>query len=152
MIQLEKWAKFYPDCLPLFAEHHAEIGEMEDRMPLDPDVNMCIKLDEAGLLQIVTFREENKLFGYCIFVIANSLQSKNVLCGTQSLYFLTKNSRHSNIGMKLYTESIKYMKTRGVKNIYPHHWLRGDSPKLKAFFERINATEIEHVYSLWIGE
>jgi hypothetical protein len=148
--QVERWSEFYPDCLPLFAEHDLEVGECDPRMPLDPDVSTCEALDKAGVLQILTAREEGNLVGYCIFSIAHSLQSRKILCGTQSLYFVTKSHR-GILSLRLYDEAIRHLKARGVQNIYPHHYLRGDSPRLKKFFERRGAVEVQHEYSLWIG-
>lgn len=152
LMQEERWSTFHPACLPLFKEHNEEIGEPEDRMPLDPDVDAIEALDKAGMLQILTARHSDDLLGYCTFVISKSLQSKNVLCATQSIYFVKKCERKGSLGLRLYMESIRHLKTKGVKNIYPHHWLRGDSIALKPFFERMGAIEVEHVYSLWIGE
>ncbi|MFA7278770.1 MAG: GNAT family N-acetyltransferase [Sterolibacterium sp.] len=151
MLQLERWATFYPECIALFDAHNTEVGESPTDMPFDPDIDSIAALDAADQLQIVTARKDGKLVGYCMFTIGNSLQSKGVLCGTQAAYYLKKENRPSGLGIKLYLESLTHLKARGVKNVYPHHWLRGDSPKLKTFFERIGAVELEHVYSLWIG-
>lgn len=151
LLQEEKWSNFYPDCLPLFEEHNGEIGESKDNMPLDPDIEACSALDGAGKLQILTARKADILVGYCTFFISNSLQSKNIVCATQGIYFVRKNERKGDLGLRLYMESIRRLKSKGVKNIYPHHWMRGDSILLKPFFERLGAIEVEHVYSLWIG-
>lgn len=151
LLQEEKWSQFYPECLPLFEEHNSEIGESAENMPLDPDIETCEMLDHAGKLQILTARKGGDLVGYCTFVISRSLQSKNVLCATQSIYFVRKADRRGDLGLRLYMESIRHLRAKGVKNIYPHHWLKGDSMLLKPFFERLGAVEIEHVYSLWIG-
>lgn len=152
-IQLEKWDNFYPDCLPLFAEHKAEIGESADRMPVDPAIDKCAALDKAGMLQIITARDNSgTMSGYCIFVIDYSLESKDVLIGEQKLWFVTKSARHGGLGIKLFMESIKLMKERGVKNIYPHRWMTVESKDLEKFFVGLGAYELERIYSLWIGE
>jgi len=147
MIQQESWQEFYPDCLPLFEEHDAEIGEQSSDMPLDPNVEGYAGLDKAGMLQILTARQDGKLIGYCIFVISQSLQSRKVIVGTQNLWFVTKEKRRGGIAGRLYLKSIALMRAKGVKNIYPHYYVRGDA-KLKRFFERLGAKELQHEYSL----
>lgn len=151
-ITSDRWDQFYPACLPLFKEHNDEIGELNKNMPLDPDVATCKLLSDRNLSIIMVARKEGLMIGYCVFTLGNNLMSKNVLCGTQSIFFVTKEERKSGVGLNLYREAIKYMKVRGVKNIYPHHWMRGDSPLLAKFFEHLGAVEIQHEYSLWIGE
>lgn len=151
-LQIEKFADFYPECLPLLAEHNGEIGESENNMPLDIDVDGYAQMCAVGMLQLMTARKDGKLIGYCVFTIGNSLLSKNVLCGTQGPFFVTKQERATGTALRLYRESIKIMKQRGVKNVYPHHWMRGDSEKLGKYFEALGALPVERVYSLWIGE
>ena len=151
-IKEERWSNFWPDCLPLLKEHNDEIGELNQNMPLDPDIDTIAALDKAGIVQIVTAREDAAMIGYCTFTLGNSLMSRKILCGTQSIYFVKESKRNTDTWMRLYNESIKLMKAKGVKNIYPHHWLRGDSPRLGVFFRRKGAIPIQSEYSLWIGE
>lgn len=151
-IALERWETFYPDCLPLLAEHHAELNEEDPRAPHDPDVAMIEKLDRWEILQIVSARDDGgNLVGYCGFDIGKSLESKNLLCGTLRPFFVTKKHRGS-IGTKLFMRSIEELKLRGVKKAYIHHYLTGDSPKLQILFERLGAKPLQHEYSLWVGE
>ncbi len=151
---LESWDKFYPECAPLF-EEHLEIGELNPKMPLEIDVDAYARIDKAGLLQILVARDDGVMVGYCIFIISYSMVSKNILCGVQNLWFVTKEHRPGpgRVGRTLFLESIRFLKSKGVKNIYAHHWLRGESYRLGLFFETIlGAQEIQHEYSLWIGD
>lgn len=150
-MQQEKWPAYYPDCLQLWDEHNKEIGEDAKRMPLNPDVEQYEFSDKAGSLQIVTARENKILIGYCLFFISKSIISKEILCGTQNIFFVTKHKRNSEAGLGMFRESISIMREKGVQNIYPHHYLRGDSLRLGSFFERLGAKELMHEYSLWIG-
>lgn len=150
-IQVEKWNQLYPDCLPLFAEHKAEIGET--RIPYNPDIEKAAVLDKSGRLLIITARDENKkLQGYLGFFMDTSLECKNLLLGTQMLWFVTKTARQGGVGIKLYLEAIKQMKGLGVEYIYPHRWLTVDSSDLDKFFLKLGAVPLEYVYSLRIGE
>lgn len=150
-IQVEKWNQLYPDCLPLFVEHKAEVGEV--RINYNPDIEKAAILDKSGRLLIVTARDENeKLQGYLGFFMDTSLECKGLLVGTQMLWFVTKSARHGGVGVKLYLEAIKQMRALGVKNIYPHRWLTVDSSDLDRFFLKLGAVPLEYEYSLWIGD
>lgn len=155
-IQVERWAKFYPDCLVLFAEHKAEIGESSEHMPLDPDFAKCAVLDKCDMAQVMTARDDdNKLVGYCVFIIDNSIESKNVLVGEQKFWFVTKSARKGALGIRLFMNSLELMKKKGVKNVYPHMWVRAGEKEvltLDKFFIGLGAYELERIYSLWIGD
>jgi len=151
IIAPESWAAFYPDCLSLFAEHHAEIVDEAYSTPLDPDIGACAAADKSGNVLILVARKETKMVGYAIFFISRNIMSKNVIIATQAPYFVTKDQRKYGIGFKLYREAIKILKHRGVHILYPHHWLTGDSARLGSFFEHLGAKEIQHEYSLNIG-
>lgn len=153
-IEKENWDHFYPDCLPLFEEHEAEIGDSPDEMPLAPANTIWEALDKADMLQIITAREDTKLIGYCLFVLGPSLKSKHIICGEQKLWFVTKNRRKGGLGLKLFLESIKYMKEKGVQQIYPHIWVAADpqiQTALRKFFTKLGARKLEEQYSLRIG-
>ncbi len=153
MIQQATWAQFYPECMELAAQQYEEIGEDGKRMPLDPDADAFENLEKAGMLQILTARDDaKKMIGYCLFIISHNLLSRKILCATQCFFFVTKSARQSKAGGGLYLEAIRLLKERGVKNIYPHYWTRGDGPMLKRFFEKLGAVELEHAFSLWVGE
>lgn len=155
-IQVERWNKFYPDCLPLFAEHKAEIGESSERMPLDPDLTKCALLDKCDMTQIMTARDDaGHLVGYCIFVIDNSLESKDILIAEQKFWFVTKAARKGALGIRLFMNSLKLLEAKSVKNIYPHLWVTAKPEEIKAldkFFTGLGAYELERIYSLKIGD
>lgn len=151
--QIENWIEFYPDCIALFEEHEAELGEGNPKMPLDPAYDAWRAMDQMGVLSIMTARVDDKLVGYCLFVLSANLKSRNVLCAEQKLWFVTKSHRRGGIGIKLFTKSVEFLKNfREVKNIYPHRWTTVDSEVLDKFFKSLGAVEIERQYSLWIGD
>jgi Acetyltransferase (GNAT) family len=151
IIAVEKWDEFYPDCLPLFAEHHTEIVEDGERMPLDLNVEDCAYMNKNGLLFLLAARKEDKLVGYFTCTIGRSLMSRNVICATQAPYFVTESERSSGLGLRLYREAIRLLREQGVHILFPHHWLKGGGEKLGEFFVHLGARPIQHEYSLWIA-
>ena len=150
IIQTEKWVDFYPECLPLMAEHHAEVVDDGEREPLDLNVDTIAAMDSNGSLLILAARKEGKLVGYIMFILGRSLMSKNVMCATQAPYFVTQSERKNGAGLKLYRKAIAILRERHVHVVFPHHWIKGGGEKLGEFFEHLGAREIQHEYSLWV--
>ena len=150
--RVETWAQVYPDCVPLLIEHREEIGEMD--MPFDPDLEQIELMDRLGMLQILTARRDGEMIGYCMFALGRNLTSKGILTAEQKMFFLSKSARAglSFTAVKMYSISMEMLKVRGVHTVYPHHWMRGDSPKLAKLFERMGAHELERVYALKLAK
>lgn len=131
-------------------QHHDEIGE---KYTLEPDYETYEVMDKVGNLQIVGARIDGKLVGYCLFFICKNLSNRNMLVGTQNIWFVLKEYRQTmeRIGHELMVTSIRLMKIKGVQRIYPHHW--GDSPALKRYFEsKLGAQKLENGYVIVIGD
>jgi hypothetical protein len=128
------------------------MGEVNDKIPIKPDIEACVRLEKAGLLLIVAARNDvGRMIGYCTFILSNDIMSKDILCGTQGPFFVTKSKRLGGLGVRLYDYMIEKMKERGIKNIYPHHYLHGDSVKLSRYFVKLGAVKTQLMYTLWIG-
>jgi GNAT superfamily N-acetyltransferase len=149
-IRAERWAQFWPDCLPLMREHDAELAEHDPREPFAPDNALFAAIDAAGASLLMAARLDGRMIGYCIFNLSPSLRTKGLLCAEQSLWFVTREHRGSSAGIRLFDRAIAELRGRGVRKVYPHHWLVSNSPRAEAFFLRRGATELERVYSMWI--
>ncbi len=149
-IAVERWATFWPDCLPLMREHDAELVEHDGREPFDPDDQLFARIDAAGGSLLMAARIDASMIGYCIFNLSPSLRTKGLLCAEQSLWFVTRKHR-GTLGIRMFDRAVDELRARGVKRIYPHHWLSSSSPHAESFFLRRGATQLEHVYSMWIG-
>jgi len=148
--QREQWDRFCPDAMELFKEHNNEVGE--DNEEFDPDYEATGKACEKGVLVVFTARKNNKLVGYLWFGVSRHLVNKKTICATQCLFFVTASERQGRVGIGLYKYAIEELKKMGVTKLYPHHFLRSDSARLGEFFKRLGAVELQHEYSLKIGD
>jgi hypothetical protein len=149
IIRVERWTDFWPDCLALMREHDEELVGHDPREPFDPDEALFASIDAVGASILVAARCDGAMIGYCIFNLSPSLRTKGLLCAEQSLWFVTRQHRGAT-GIRLFDRAIEELRKRGVRKVYPHHWMGSNSPQAEAFFLRRGAAELEHVYSLWI--
>ena len=106
---------------PLFLDHYKEIDTYQD-IPLDPDYEKYIMLEEAGKLLTLTARYNGELIGYVIYMIDNALHYEDSLQAHQYTLFVKKDKRKSLLGCGfiLLKQSEKILKDMGVQIVYQH--------------------------------
>lgn len=116
--QEEKFAPFFADGQELFPLHHRELALNQDKIQMDLDADAYQRLEDAGRLFVLTARVDGKLVGYLVaFPVPNHLHYKSAgpMCLTD-MYFVLPEWRNG-VGVKLFTEFEKRMRTRGVVQI-----------------------------------
>ena len=115
--QKEKFAHFFDEALPLFKDHHAEVGNYFDGdIQFEPDVESYIKLDDCDALRCFTIREDSKLIGYCIHHVHTHLHFCNSKQSVQDAIFITK--EHRGVGRSFIDWVDVQLKTEGVDAVY----------------------------------
>ena len=148
--QTEPWESFMADAKSLFDEHYAEVGSI-DGLPFDPNYEIGERLDHLNSLQIMTVRAGSKMIGYMLFIIEPSLESSDVMCAAQNATFVMKGFR-GPIGRRLYDESFRALRRRGVDRLILRAGSRGAGPKQAELFKRLGAKEDARLFSLNLGE
>lgn len=153
VIRLEAWDTLYPEILALFEEHFEEVdGGVERRRRCLPDVARMRAMNFMGVMPIISARQDGVLVGYSTWTIFPDVESMGLIIAQQGAWFVTKKIRPGNLGFRLFEMGIAQLKVMGVQNVYLHHRLQGRGIRLGKFFESYGAKEIQHTYSLWIGE
>ncbi len=147
--QLESWEDYYQDCQDLWIEHYDEIAVQKDKMPMRPHVEAYEAMDKAGMLQILTVRDKDKLVGYLITFIKAHLHYADVLCGFEDSYFLSKHYRKGMTGIKLIKEAIGHMELAGVQKVF---FMTKSFKNLGLIFEHLGFKHSDSVYAKWIGK
>lgn len=147
--QLEDWATYFQDCQALWVEHYDEIAVTKDKMPMRPDVETYVALEQMGRLQIITAREAGRMLGYVVSVIRPHMHYADVLTGYEDAYFLTKSHRRGMTGVKLIREAVKHMQAVGCQKVF---FMTKASLDMGRIFERLGFVKTDIVYSKWVGE
>ena len=66
VIGSEHFLDIYDELLPLFREHHRELGPYKDRMPLAPNLPVYEFLQSVDQLVTFTARQDGRLVGYLV--------------------------------------------------------------------------------------
>lgn len=152
-IGLEPFASIWPEVDALGAAHFEEVdGGIEPNRPYRLDVALMQQLENIGCLKIITARVKGHLAGYCTWNITPDVESAGLLIAQQGAWFVGKDFDRLHLGTKMLKMAITELRKLGVKNIFPHHRLQGRGARLGLLFRRMGAKEIQHTYSLWIGD
>lgn len=137
---LEKFKDVIHEALPLVESHYKEIAHYQD-IPLEPDIDLYIKMEDAGIIKVFTARIEGELIGYAVFIIKQNPHYKNSLQAIQDVIYIDPKSR--GFGFRFITWIDIQLASMGVQVAYQH---------VKAAYnfgpmlERIGYKLIDHVY------
>lgn len=151
-VQIEPWTdEFWSDAKILAESHFEEVdGDIELRRQLNVDTEIMKMLSDSGVLLLITARKNSKLIGYYTWQIMPDIESAGLLIAQQGAWYV--NPGHPKIAVQMFDKSVKELKKRGVKCIFPHHRSQGRGKDIGKFFKRRGAKLIQHTYSLWIGD
>lgn len=145
---LEPWAKYWPDCEPLWRAHYAEFEPFhQGRLPFGPDIPMYMALDRAGMLQIMVARAHGAMVGYCLVTVKRH-PHYDMICGFEDSYYISPPWRKGWNGIRLIDRSAATLAKRGVKMTY---WMTKEFNTIQRVFEFLGFTKCDSVYYNWTG-
>jgi hypothetical protein len=146
--QLENWSDYRREVDSLWREHYDELA-MNKRKPMRPHDDFYVSVEKAGMLQLLTIRADGKLVGYCIMIVKPHPHYADILVGFEDTYYLSVPYRKGMTGVRLITESEKYCKARGCKEIV---FMEIASKETGSIFQRLKYKKSHVVWTKWIGE
>lgn len=141
--QTEKLFGLLDEIKPLLVAHYKEIARNQDKVKLNPDYDKYRALDKAGMVHSVTARDEGKLIGYYISIVAPHLHYRDCIMAMNDVLFISPEYRKGFIAFKLLKYGEKTLKDRGVGVIHMNMKLANDFGIL---MERLGWIEIERIY------
>jgi len=154
-IQRQRLGVIARELPALFKKHHAELAVDRDRAPLDPDWDRYFDLDRLGILQIVTVRDGPALVGYIFNIIGPNLHKRSTRFGVVDMYWLHPAYRFGLLGLKLFRENERFLKSAGVQKIAvaeKAHFANSGGRKVNVLFKRLGYVAEDVVHGKWIGD
>lgn len=112
------------DCLeeikPLLEDHYKEVAMYQDKILLNPDYEQYIELDAAGMVHLVTARDEGTLIGYFISFILPHMHYQDHKYAVNDILFIEESYRKAEVGLKLFQFVEEALKEEGVSVIIIH--------------------------------
>jgi GNAT superfamily N-acetyltransferase len=146
--QLEKFDDYYADTQELWKKHFDEISINKHKRKLDPDLDNYRKLDKADKLAVYTARDDGKLIGYTVAVIARPLHY-NHKAAMFDMYYVLPEYRKGHIGINLLKGFEEELKKKGVVEVHGGTKTHKDISKV---FEHLGWSKTEIRFVKWIGE
>lgn len=129
--------------------HYHELALNQDKVPLSPQFNKYIEMENRGELLFVALREKGILVGYFIGFVAPALHYSTCLTCQMDIFYVLPSHRGSGTGVQLFKFVEDQLKKRGVQRLYVGSKLHKDASWL---FESLGYTPVETYYSTWLGE
>jgi Aspartyl/Asparaginyl beta-hydroxylase/Acetyltransferase (GNAT) family len=100
--QRESFADIMPELIDMTPLHYQEIARNQDVIPLDPNWEQYLRLEQADILHVYTVRDGQKLVGYHIALIGGHLHYKSTKHAMTDIYFILKEYRNNGIGFEFF--------------------------------------------------
>lgn len=144
----------FADCIgelkeSIIQSHYEELALNKDKVPLIPNWDKYILLENADALVHISLREDGILIGYFIGVVDTHLHYMQTKMFTMDIMYVSPKHRNSNGGMLLMEKLEEECRRRGVQKMILNtkkHFNIG------ALYVRRGFKHIEEIYSKWIGE
>lgn len=146
--QTEKFKDCIDEAKPLLMKHWDEVACDKENVPLNPDYDQYQRLCDAGVLHIVTARDDGVLVGYASWLVAVNLHYKQLVFGEIDIFFLSAECRRGLVGYKLLSKSDEYLASIGVNKIVSKDKI---AHGLGPIFKRLGYEAIETVYLKTVG-
>jgi GNAT superfamily N-acetyltransferase len=143
-----------PNLGDLIRQHWDELGVHKDEMPLDPDWQAFVRMEDAGRFRVWTARDEATLVGYIGTFIQPHLHYRSTLTATEDLFMLAPPYRNRGNGSRFFTSWISALSELGVRRIICHDKLHFEAERggLEGFFKRLGFEETDRIWSRILPE
>lgn len=142
--QVEQYPDIIEEMKGLFDAHWAEIASDRDAIKLNPKYDSYMNMHLAGLLHMVTARENGVMVGYLVSFVNTHLHYADCLTAHWDIYYISPSHRKGMVGIKLFTFSEKALIERGVQKIYAHTKIKND---IGTLLERLGYSPCERIYT-----
>jgi len=139
--------EIYSNCInelkDIYPEHYEELS-VTKTFELEPDYEQYLRLEKAGVLKVVTCRNDGELAGYIMYIISPHLHYKSCLTAFEDIYFVRKQYRKGRIGIKLFQYAEEVLRELKVNRVIYATKVHSDNSRL---FEYLGYTNSDKLYT-----
>jgi hypothetical protein len=144
-IQTEPFEIFLRDGVSLFAEHSTLVGEAPSSY-LEKNLPLHRAIDQAGNMQVVTARQNGRMFGYLMTIEAPSFEREGERTAVQTARFASP--EFPGLGLKLMRAALRVSKARGIAEVFMRSGVRGSGDRVSSIYRRCGASEDGQMFRL----
>ncbi len=123
--------------------HYEEVAVYQD-IPLSPDYDRYLSLEENGITRLFTIRNEGALIGYALFYLSHSIQYSKSYQAVQDILYIKPEYRGAGLGKDFLLYIDNQLRKEGVQVVFHHTKVKHD---FSALLKRIGYTHTDSVYS-----
>lgn len=148
-----QWERFRPlvkEFPPLFDQHWRELALDQDTIPLDPNYELYLNADFAGVLQVLTARFGPLLVGYVFTFAGPALHYRSTVMADVDMYWLDPAFRSGWTGVKMFIETIRRMRELRVRKMFISekiHFQNVNDLRVGVLLKRLGFMPIETKYA-----
>ena len=144
IIQREPLGDCIQEMAPMLVEHWKEVAMYQDEIPLDPDWDFYASVDDLGVLQTFTCRDEGKLIGYFLFFCKSHPHYRNDNYAVNDIVYFHPDYRVAEVVPGAFRRVENILKAEGFSVVTYHMKVHKPWHKL---MEGLNYDHAEHLYS-----
>jgi len=110
----ESFKDCYPELSELLQGHHEELALNQDKISLNPDLQVYYDREDDGSLVFCTIRDKGLIVGYYIGFVVTSLHNKDHLTCHTDIFYVHPDARGYGAGKILFGFCEKLLKNRGI--------------------------------------
>lgn len=150
-VQTESWAAVADEIEAVAAFHWADLALDKLLFARDLDHEAYRNLESLGRLHVVTARDEGRLVAYAIwFVMPHHLHYKSSgSIALADMYYVLKEYRKGGLGVRLFRESERGLKARGVIRAHASSKVHEDNTRM---FEMMGWSHTDNTVSKLLVE
>ena len=131
--QHEKLVDIIEEMYPMLVDHfkEAEDGVVEDKeYRLNVDWSTYKRLEDIGVLYVLTVRDNGKLVGYNWYVVHPSLHMMDCNTAHEDIHYLLPSHRKGWTAVKMFKFAEQFLKSKGANRIMIGVKVKGNRDKL----------------------
>lgn len=150
IVQTETWKAIDTEIEEVAGFHWEELALDQLLFQRDLDHDRYLKLDELGMMHVVTARDDGRLVGYIVcFVMPHMHYKSSGLVALADMYFLLREYRKGGLGVRMFREMERGLKARNVIRAHMSCKVHEDHTKL---FEGMGWTLTDLTFSKLLVE
>lgn len=146
---VEHYYDVIEEIKPILLEHWREVAWHKDKIPYAPDWEKYEAMADAGILHIVTARDDGKLIGYYVSMIMPGLHYKHTTFGTNDVLFVDPEYRGGRTAYGMFKFAFKALKEAGCDIVFLH--MKTDQP-FERLCEALGMEKQEYLFSKYLGD
>lgn len=150
MYAQEIYKDFILDIGSVLRDHYEEVAMYQDKIDLNIDEAVYQVLEDTNKLRIYTWREDDDIIGYNVFVIHQHSHYKDHMFAANDIIYIKPEFRHTKGTPDFMNWCEDHLVDEGISVITYH--MKENKPFHTLMKDMLGYDHAEHIYTKYIGK